>query len=42
MRGLQIRAAVTGEGSELTELAVRSKAHWGYSSGFLTRARPEL
>jgi GNAT superfamily N-acetyltransferase len=42
MRGLQIREAVTGEGSELTELAVRSKAHWGYSHEFMTRARPEL
>jgi GNAT superfamily N-acetyltransferase len=42
MRGLHIREAVTGEGSELTELAVRSKAHWGYSPEFLARARPEL
>jgi GNAT superfamily N-acetyltransferase len=37
-----VRAARPGEEPELTELAVRSKGHWGHAAAFLERARPEL
>jgi GNAT superfamily N-acetyltransferase len=37
-----IRAAKPEEASFLTELAVRSKAHWGYSAEFLAACREEL
>jgi len=37
-----IRPARAGEEAELTELAVRSKGHWGHDAAFLERARPEL
>jgi GNAT superfamily N-acetyltransferase len=37
-----LRAALAGEEAELTELALRSKGHWGYSAEFLEACRPEL
>ena len=37
-----IRSAQPGEEAALTELAVRSKGHWGHDSAFLERARREL
>ena len=37
-----IRAARAGEEAALTELAIRSKGHWGHDPAFLERARPEL
>jgi GNAT superfamily N-acetyltransferase len=37
-----IRAGRPEEAAELTELAMRSKAHWGYSKEFLVRVRTEL
>ncbi len=37
-----LRAARAGEEAELTELALRSKGHWGYSAEFLDACRPEL
>jgi len=37
-----IRPARAGEEAELTELALRSKGHWGHDAAFLERARPEL
>lgn len=39
---LEIRAARPGEEQALTELALRSKAHWGHDAAFIERARPEL
>ena len=39
---MTIRPARAGEEAELTELAVRSKGHWGHDAAFLERARPEL
>jgi GNAT superfamily N-acetyltransferase len=39
---LRLRAARPGEEAALTELAVRSKGHWGHDAAFLDRARPEL
>jgi GNAT superfamily N-acetyltransferase len=39
---LAIRPARAGEEAALTELAVRSKGHWGHDAAFLERARPEL
>ncbi|WP_199737226.1 MULTISPECIES: GNAT family N-acetyltransferase [Micromonospora] len=39
---LLIRPARPEEAGELTELALRSKAHWGYDEEFLTRCRAEL
>ncbi|SBT52342.1 GNAT family N-acetyltransferase [Micromonospora auratinigra] len=39
---LLIRPARPDEAAELTELALRSKAHWGYDEAFLTRCRAEL
>jgi predicted N-acetyltransferase YhbS len=39
---LLIRDARPDEAAELTELALRSKAYWGYGEEFLDRARPEL
>jgi GNAT superfamily N-acetyltransferase len=35
---LIIRPARSGEASILTELCIRSKAHWGYDSAFMTAA----
>ena len=40
--GVTIRPARAGEEAALTELAVRSKGHWGHDAAFLERARPEL
>ena len=37
-----MRSAQAGEEAALTELAVRSKGHWGHDAAFLERARPEL
>jgi GNAT superfamily N-acetyltransferase len=37
-----IRPARAGEGEALTDLAVRSKAHWGYDTVFLAAARMHL
>lgn len=37
-----IRAATVGEADTLTELALRSKAHWGYSEEFVAACRDEL
>lgn len=37
-----IRPARAGEARLLSELALRSKAHWGYSSEFLEAVRAEL
>ena len=39
---MTIRSARAGEEAELTELAIRSKGHWGHDATFLERARPEL
>jgi GNAT superfamily N-acetyltransferase len=40
--GPRLRDATVADAAALTELAVRSKGHWGYDDGFLQRARPEL
>ena len=40
--GPALRDAVPADAAALSELAVRSKGHWGYDAGFLERARPEL
>ncbi len=37
-----VRSARPGEEAALTELAVRSKGHWGHDAAFLQRARAEL
>ncbi|MFZ1995137.1 MAG: GNAT family N-acetyltransferase [Solirubrobacteraceae bacterium] len=37
-----IRRAQPGEAKRLSELAMRSKAHWGYDEQFLERVRPIL
>ncbi|HVF87958.1 MAG TPA: GNAT family N-acetyltransferase [Pyrinomonadaceae bacterium] len=37
-----IRRAVAIESATLTELALRSKAHWGYDTDFLEKCRAEL
>jgi len=37
-----IRAARAGEAGLLSELALRSKAHWGYSPEFIEACRAEL
>ncbi len=37
-----LRSAQPGEEAALTELAVRSKGHWGHGEAFLERARAEL
>ncbi|MEQ8859826.1 MAG: GNAT family N-acetyltransferase [Pseudomonadales bacterium] len=39
---MEIRAAVTDEAGFLSELAFRSKAHWGYDDDFMARCRAEL
>lgn len=36
------RRAVPGDAAELSELALRSKAIWGYSAEFMARCREEL
>jgi GNAT superfamily N-acetyltransferase len=42
MADVVLRAARGGEAATLSELAVRSKAHWGYSTEFLMACRAEL
>lgn len=37
-----IRRARTEEAAALTDLALRSKAHWGYSAAFMAAVRAEL
>ena len=37
-----LRRAEPGEGAALTELALRSKAHWGYDAARLTAAARSL
>ena len=37
-----IRAAAPHEAESLTDLAMRSKAHWGYSDDFMESCRAEL
>jgi GNAT superfamily N-acetyltransferase len=37
-----LRPAFAGDAGELSDLAVRSKAHWGYSSDFIDACRDEL
>ena len=39
---LLVRRAETGEGLALTELATRSKAHWGYDAAFIAVCRDAL
>lgn len=39
---MRIRAAASGEGRFLSDLALRSKAHWGYSRDFIERCRGPL
>ena len=39
---LSIRQASSSEAAELSDLAVRSKGHWGYTSEFLDACRGEL
>jgi GNAT superfamily N-acetyltransferase len=40
--GATIRAARADEAAALSELALRSKAHWGYDADFLEACRTEL
>ena len=40
--GLVIRVARADEAAALTELAMRSKAYWGYEASFLARCRAAL
>ncbi|GAA3532497.1 hypothetical protein GCM10022222_14720 [Amycolatopsis ultiminotia] len=39
---MRFRAARPAEAAALSELALRSKAHWGYDEAFLTACRAEL
>jgi len=39
---MHIRPARAEEADRLSSLAVRAKAHWGYSDEFLSACRPEL
>ncbi|MDZ7669738.1 MAG: GNAT family N-acetyltransferase [Gammaproteobacteria bacterium] len=39
---MEIRAAETSEAERLSDLAQRSKAHWGYSDAFMEACRDEL
>ncbi|MGA5823836.1 GNAT family N-acetyltransferase [Kitasatospora sp. NPDC094028] len=39
---MQIRPARPGEAGRLTDLALRSKAHWGYDEAFMAACREEL
>jgi GNAT superfamily N-acetyltransferase len=38
----RIRRARPDETDDLTALAIRSKAHWGYAEDFMALARPEM
>jgi GNAT superfamily N-acetyltransferase len=40
--GLRIRRAHVSEGEALSELAMRSKAFWGYDDAFMEQCRAEL
>ncbi len=39
---VRLRPALPGEAAGLTELILRSKAHWGYDQAFLDASRPYL
>jgi GNAT superfamily N-acetyltransferase len=39
---MQIRPADVNEAEQLTQLAIRSKAHWGYSETFMQAAMRDL
>ena len=39
---MRLRKARYGEAASLSELALRSKGHWGYDEAFLTACRGEL
>ncbi|HEY7004811.1 MAG TPA: GNAT family N-acetyltransferase [Gaiellaceae bacterium] len=39
---ISLRPANADEGTELTELALRAKSHWGYDDCFLEKARADL
>ena len=39
---IEIRDAVTNEAEHLSDIAMRSKAYWGYSDAFLEKCRDEL
>ena len=42
MTGVTFRLAQPGEEEALTELCVRSKAHWGYDRDFLEKTREDM
>lgn len=42
LKAVSIRRAVPEEAGALSDLAMRSKAHWGYSDDFIDRCRKEL
>ena len=42
LKPMTIRRALPGEAADLSELALRSKAHWGYSRVFIESCRSEL
>jgi GNAT superfamily N-acetyltransferase len=42
MANLRIRPARADEAPALTELCLRSKAHWGYDDDFMRASRPAL
>jgi GNAT superfamily N-acetyltransferase len=42
MNMFKLRQAITTDAETLTELAMRSKAHWGYSVDFMKNCRAEL
>ena len=39
---VRIRAARAEDAAVLSDIALRSKGHWGYDAEFIERARPEL
>ena len=42
MAGVTVRAARAAEAGDLTELALRAKASWGYDAAFMAACRDEL
>ena len=42
MSEARVRRARPAEADELSELALRSKAHWGYDEAFMAASRAEL
>jgi GNAT superfamily N-acetyltransferase len=42
MPGVELRPARPDEAAQLSDLALRSKAHWGYSDEFIEACRAEL